>query len=129
MPLMKIDLIKGRTEKEIKQILDISYQVMLNAFHAPEGDRYQIVNQHEAYEMQILDTGLNFERTGQVIVFSLVTRPRTTEEKQTFYSQLVKELNEQLGIRTEDVMINLTVNSDEDWSFGFGRAQFLTGEL
>lgn len=129
MPLMKIDLIKGRTEKEIKQILDISYQVMLNAFHAPEGDRYQIVNQHEAYEMQILDTGLNFERTSQVIVFSLVTRPRTTEEKQTFYSQLVKELNEQLGIRTEDVMINLTVNSDEDWSFGFGRAQFLTGEL
>lgn len=129
MPLMKIDLIKGRTEKEIKQILDISYQVMLNAFHAPEGDRYQIVNQHEAYEMQILDTGLDFKRTGQVIVFSLVTRPRTTEEKQTFYSQLVKELNEQLGIRTEDVMINLTVNSDEDWSFGFGRAQFLTGEL
>ncbi|BBM18134.1 putative tautomerase YolI [Enterococcus avium] len=129
MPLMKIDMIKGRTEKEIKQILDISYQVMLNAFHAPEGDRYQIVNQHEAYEMQILDTGLDFKRTGQVIVFSLVTRPRTTEEKQTFYSQLVKELNEQLGIRTEDVMINLTVNSDEDWSFGFGRAQFLTGEL
>ncbi|MGP5428027.1 tautomerase family protein [Enterococcus malodoratus] len=129
MPLMKIDLIKGRTEKEIKQILDISYQVMINAFHAPEGDRYQIVNQHEAYEMQILDTGLDFKRTGQVIVFSLVTRPRTTEEKQTFYSQLVKELNEQLGIRTEDVMINLTVNSDEDWSFGFGRAQFLTGEL
>ncbi|EOH82857.1 MULTISPECIES: tautomerase family protein [Enterococcus] len=129
MPLMKIDMIKGRTEKEIKQILDISYQVMLNAFHAPEGDRYQIVNQHEDYEMQILDTGLDFKRTGQVIVFSLVTRPRTTEEKQTFYSQLVKELNEQLGIRTEDVMINLTVNSDEDWSFGFGRAQFLTGEL
>ncbi len=122
-------MIKGRTEKEIKQILDISYQVMLNAFHAPEGDRYQIVNQHEAYEMQILDTGLDFKRTGQVIVFSLVTRPRTTEEKQTFYSQLVKELNEQLGIRTEDVMINLMVNSDEDWSFGFGRAQFLTGEL
>lgn len=90
MPLMKIDMIKGRTEKEIKQILDISYQVMLNAFHAPEGDRYQIVNQHEDYEMQILDTGLDFKRTGQVIVFSLVTRPRTTEEKQTFYSQLVK---------------------------------------
>lgn len=79
--------------------------------------------------MQILDTGLAFERTDQVIVFSLVTRPRTTEEKQNFYSELVKELNEQLGIRIEDIMINLTVNTDEDWSFGFGRAQFLTGEL
>ncbi|MBO0412147.1 tautomerase family protein [Enterococcus hulanensis] len=129
MPLMKIDMIKGRNEDEIKEILDISYQVMLEAFHAPEGDRYQIVNQHEPFEMQILDTGLGFERTNQVIVFSLTTRPRTSEEKQNFYSQLVKELEDQLGIKPEDVMINLTVNSDEDWSFGFGRAQFLTGEL
>ncbi|WP_137663878.1 tautomerase family protein [Enterococcus hulanensis] len=129
MPLMKIDMIKGRNEDEIKEILDISYQVMLEAFHAPEGDRYQIVNQHEPFEMQILDTGLGFERTDQVIVFSLTTRPRTSEEKQNFYSQLVKELEDQLGIKPEDVMINLTVNSDEDWSFGFGRAQFLTGEL
>ena len=129
MPLMKIDMIKGRNEDEIKEILDISYQVMLEAFHAPEGDRYQIVNQHEPFEMQILDTGLGFERTNQVIVFSLTTRPRTSEEKQNFYSQLVKELEDQLGIKPEDVMINLTVNSDEDWSFGFGRAQFLTSEL
>lgn len=129
MPLMKIDMIKGRSEDEIKQILDISYQVMLKAFRAPKGDRYQLVTQHEPYEMQILDTGLGFERTDQVIVFSLVTRPRTTEEKQNFYSELVKELNEQLGVRIEDIMINLTVNTDEDWSFGFGRAQFLTGEL
>ena len=129
MPLMKIDMIKGRNEDEIKEILDISYQVMLEAFHAPEGDRYQIVNQHEPFEMQILDTGLGFERTDQVIIFSLTTRPRTSEEKQNFYSQLVKELEDQLGIKPEDVMINLTVNSDEDWSFGFGRAQFLTGEL
>lgn len=129
MPLMKIDMIKGRNEDEIKEILDISYQVMLETFHTPEGDRYQIVNQNEPFEMQILDTGLGFERTDQVIVFSLTTRPRTSEEKQNFYSQLVKELEDQLGIKPGDVMINLTVNSDEDWSFGFGRAQFLTGEL
>ena len=129
MPLMKIDLIKGRSQSEIKEILDISYQVMLKAFHAPQGDRYQIVTQHEAFEMQLLDTGLGFDRTDQVIVFSLITRPRTTEEKKNFYFLLVKELGDKLGIQSEDVMINLTVNTDEDWSFGFGRAQFLMGEL
>jgi len=26
-------------------------------------------------------------------------------------------------------MVTLVENSDEDWSFGHGRAQFLTGEL
>lgn len=127
MPLMKIDMFKGRSEDEIKKILDISYRVMLDAFGAPEGDRYQVVSQHEAYEMQILDTGLGFERTDQVLVFSLTTRPRTREQKENFYANLVSELHEKIGIRPEDVMINLTVNSDEDWSFGMGKAQFLTG--
>jgi len=129
MPLMKIDMIKGRTPEDIQTILDISYKVMLNAFDAPVGDRYQIVNQHEAYEMQILDTGLGFERTKDVLLFSLITRPRTTEQKKQFYHNLVTALNDELGIRKEDVMINLVVNDDEDWSFAFGKAQFLTGEL
>lgn len=129
MPLMKIDMLKGRPESEIKQILDISYRVMLAAFDAPEGDRYQIVTQHEPYEMQVLDTGLGIERSAKVLVFSLVTRPRTEAQKTTFYTQLVKALHAELQLRPEDVMINLTVNRDADWSFGNGRAQFLTGEL
>lgn len=51
MPLMRIDMLKGRKADEIKQILDISYTVMLAAFNALEGDRYQVVSQHEPYEM------------------------------------------------------------------------------
>lgn len=129
MPLMKIDMIKGRTETDIQAILDISYKVMLDAFDAPIGDRYQIVNQHEPFEMQILDTGLGFERTNDVLIFSLITRPRTTEQKKLFYKNLVETLNNELDIRREDIMINLVVNDDEDWSFAFGKAQFLTGDL
>lgn len=129
MPLMKIDMLKGRQPAEIQQILDIAYQVMLRDFEAPVGDRYQIVTQHDPQEMAILDTGLGFKRTDQVLVFSLTTRPRTRKQKQAFYHDLVAELHQKLAIRPEDVMINLTVNSDEDWSFGNGQAQFLTGEL
>ena len=40
MPKMNIDMIKGRTPDEIKQILDISYEVMLAALGAPDGDLY-----------------------------------------------------------------------------------------
>ena len=129
MPLMKIDMIKGRNQEEITKILDISYKVMLEAFGAPEGDRYQIVSQHEDYEMQILDTGLGIKRTNQVLVFSLITRFRTVDQKQAFYRNLVSQLNDELGIRSEDVMINLVVNQDADWSFFNGEAQFLTGAL
>jgi 4-oxalocrotonate tautomerase len=28
-----------------------------------------------------------------------------------------------------ELIVSITENNDEDWSFGYGRAQFLTGEL
>ncbi|OIJ31296.1 tautomerase family protein [Staphylococcus sp. LCT-H4] len=129
MPLIKIDMIKGREKAEIKEILNISYRVMLETFGAPEGDRYQIVNQHEDYEMQILDTGLGVERTENVLVFTIVTRPRTQSEKTNFYQKLADTLHEHTDIRKEDIMISLVENTDEDWSFFNGKAQFLTGDL
>ena len=42
---------------------------------------------------------------------------------------LVEELERSCGVAPSDVMISMVENSDEDWSFGLGRAQFLTGEL
>ena len=129
MPLIKLDMIKGREKEEIKSILDITYNVMLDAFQAPKGDKYLIVNQHEDYEMEILDTGLGIERTDDVIVFTIVSRPRTKEQKTTFYKNLVNMLHEKVGIRKEDIMISLVENTDENWSFFNGEAQFLTGDL
>ncbi|MBA8779571.1 tautomerase family protein [Staphylococcus schleiferi subsp. coagulans] len=129
MPIIKIDLIKGKGEAYIKEVLDISYEVMLETFHAPVGDRYQIVTQHEAYEMQILDTGLGVERTSDVLVFTLITRPRTEEQKTIFYRKLVETLHQKLGIRKEDVLISLVENTDANWSFFNGKAQFLNGDL
>lgn len=129
MPLIKIDMIKGREKAEIKEILNISYRVMLETFGAPEGDRYQIVNQHEDYEMQILDTGLGVERTENVLVFTIVTRPRTQSEKTNFYQNLADTLHKHTDTRKEDIMISLVENTDEDWSFFNGKAQFLTGDL
>jgi len=129
MPLMKIDIIKGRKKSEIKQILDIAYETMLTAFDAPIGDRYQIVTQHEDYEMEILDTGLGVERTEGVIIFTIITRPRTQQQKVQFYSEIVNELHDKLNIRKEDVMFSIVENTDEDWSFFKGEAQFLNGSL
>ena len=129
MPLMKIDMLRGRSKEEIKEILDISYEVMLETLGVPENDRYQIVTQHDENEMIILDTGLGFSRTNKVVVFSLVSRPRTSAQKEHFYRELAMRLNEKIGLNPSDVMVNFSINQDEDWSFGQGEAQFLTGKL
>ncbi|GKT02992.1 tautomerase family protein [Furfurilactobacillus sp. WILCCON 0119] len=129
MPLMRIDVIKGHDEAYLERLLTIAYEVQLKTLNTPVGDRYQLLTQHEPFEMQILDTGLGFSRTKDVVVFHLTTRPRATKAKQAFYKTLVDRLHQELGIRPEDVMVSLSPNNDDDWSFGKGEAQFLTGEL
>ncbi|EJF01264.1 tautomerase family protein [Liquorilactobacillus mali] len=129
MPLMRVDVIKGHDQKYLKKLLDIAYETQVETLATPENDRYQILTQHEKFEMQIRDTGLGIERTDNVVVFNLVTRPRSTKAKQVFYSKIVERLNNELGIRKEDIMFSLVPNNDDDWSFGNGEAQFLNGKL
>lgn len=129
MPLMRFDMQKGRSKEEIKQILDITYQVASAEFHLLPHDRYQVVTQHDPEEMIIEDVGLGLKRTKDFVLISLTSSPRTKEDKINFYDKLVKELHEKTGISPEDVMINITPNTKEDWSFGNGEAQFLNGKL
>ena len=68
MPLLRIDVIEGRSEEELKQLLDAIHCAMLAAFKVPERDRYQIVNEHRAAEMRIEDTGLGIPRTERTVV-------------------------------------------------------------
>lgn len=129
MPLLRFDVIEGRTEEELKKLLDAAHRGMLRAFEVPERDRYQIVHQHPAHEMIIEDTGLGFERSKDVVLISITSKQRTEKQKQNLYQYVVEELQEHCGIDPKDVMISFVINGDADWSFGFGKAQFLTGDL
>jgi len=129
MPLLRIDLYKGRTEAERKTLLDTLHRAMLAAFKVPERDRYQVVHEHDPATMLMEDTGLNIPRTEKFVFVQVTTRPRTREEKENFYRLVVEDLEKTCGIAPTDVMINMVTCTDEDWSFGLGRAQFLTGEL
>jgi phenylpyruvate tautomerase PptA (4-oxalocrotonate tautomerase family) len=129
MPLLRIDVIEGRSEAELKELLDAVHGATLAAFKVPERDRYQIVHEHPAAEMRIEDTGLGIPRTERVVVVQVTTRPRSRFEKQNFYELLCQELLQRCGVNASDVVVSITQNTDEDWSFGYGRAQFITGEL
>jgi hypothetical protein len=75
------------------------------------------------------DAGLGFDRTSGAIVIQIFTqRGRSAQAKQDLYSKIVGNLV-LLGVAAEDVFIGYNENGPDDWSFGFGRAQYLTGEL
>lgn len=129
MPLMRFDVYEGRSEEELKKLLDTVHSVLVEVFKVPLRDRYQIVNEHLPSHMLMEDAGLNLPRTGNFVMIQITTRARTREMKVKFYKRLVEELEKQCGIAPSDVMINIVTSGDEDWSLGLGRAQILTGEL
>lgn len=129
MPLIRIDAIEGRTPEQIRGVLNAAHRAMLAAFKVPQRDRYQIYHQHPAAHVVAEDTGLGIPRSGDLLIFTVISRPRSEEMKLAFYQQLCAELKSACAIDPNDVMVSLVVNADADWSFGAGRAQFITGEL
>lgn len=129
MPLMRVGMIRGRSKAEIRQILDIAYQVASEEFHLLPRDRYQVVTQHEPEEMVIEDVGLGLPRSAKFLLFSLTSSPRAEADKERFYARLVQELSTHTDVAPSDIMINLVTNTKADWSFGNGEAQFLNGKL
>ncbi len=129
MPLLRFDIYTGWSESEIETMLDAAHEAMLAAFQVPARDRYQIVHEHPPARMIMQDTGLGLTRSARFVCIQVTTRARSRAMKERFYRLVTEALERRCGIDPADVMINLVTVTDEDWSFGLGRAQFLTGEL
>lgn len=129
MPLVRIDIYEGRTAHEIKLLLDVAHRVTVEVFHVPTRDRFQVINEHPETHMIIEDTGLNIPRTKNCVLFQITTRTRSRDMKKKFYQRLTEDLEKHCGILKSDVIMNFVTCTDEDWSFGYGHAQFLTSEL
>jgi 4-oxalocrotonate tautomerase len=129
MPLLNFTILRGRTSEEIRQLLDSAHAAVVEAFSVPQGDRYQIVNVREAGEVIALDTGLGIERSDKLVIVHVVSRRRTADENQRFFDLLASNLHRDCGLDAKDLIVAISENGDADWSFGYGKAQFLTGEL
>ncbi|APH61775.1 tautomerase family protein [Granulibacter bethesdensis] len=129
MPLLNIHIVEGRRPEDVAELQQVIHEAMVEAFQVPVRDRYQIVTEHVSSHLVMEDTGLGFERTEQRVLIHMTTRPRSQEMKQAFYQLVTRGLAERCGVPPQDVMFSVIENSDADWSFGFGKAQFVTGDL
>jgi phenylpyruvate tautomerase PptA (4-oxalocrotonate tautomerase family) len=129
MPLVRIDVQHGRTPEQLRALADVVQSVMLDVFAAPPRDRYQIITEHPVGHIIADDTGLGFERTDGVVIIQIFQQGRTVAQKKAAYEQLAARLDAECGVAPTDLIVSVTANDREDWSFGLGRAQFLEGDL
>ncbi|WP_040691492.1 tautomerase family protein [Nocardia vinacea] len=130
MPLVRIDVIEGRRNPDqLRTLADAVHEVMLGQFAAPDRDRYQIITEHKPHHIIVEDTGLGFTRSDDVVVIQILQQGRTDQQKKDTYRALAEGLESATGLNPADLIISVTGNSRADWSFGYGVAQFLEGNL
>lgn len=125
MPLVRITYLNGRPQGFGKQAGEIVYRTMVDTINVPARDNFQIISQHDP-DMLVYDPEyLGIPRTDGVIIIQItLNEGRSLELKKAFYRKLAERLHAELGVRLEDVFINLVEVKKENWSFGNGIAQY-----
>jgi phenylpyruvate tautomerase PptA (4-oxalocrotonate tautomerase family) len=129
MPLVNIDLVEGRSDEQLAVLADTVYQVERDVFSAPEDDRYIIITEHKPGRMFLGSTGLGYQRSSEAMVIQITEQSRDRDQKEALYRTLAEQLQAAIGLDPQDLIVSIVASTLEDWSFGLGRAQFLTGEL
>lgn len=126
MPFVRIDLPKGPTgfaEKASEAV----HRALVEALGIPEGDRFQVLTEHEPGLLSADRSFLGVDRSENVVLVEItLVAGRSVPLKKALYAAIADRLAE-VGVRREDVLICLNEVRAEDFSFGEGKAQYADG--
>jgi phenylpyruvate tautomerase PptA (4-oxalocrotonate tautomerase family) len=125
MPLVRVDLVQGKSADYRKAISEVIYDAMIKTINVPKDDRFQVITEHPAEGLVFDPNYLGIQRTADCIFIQVtLNEGRTVELKRAFYKAIADGLHDRLKLRREDVVINLVEVKKENWSFGNGEAQY-----
>lgn len=124
MPLVRIDLRKGKDAAYRQAIGSVVYEALVGV-GVPANDRFQVIREYEADDF-LFDSGyLGIHRTDDLVIIQITwNQGRTLDQKRALYKAIADGLHTAVGLRREDVLINLVEVNKENWSFGNGQAQY-----
>lgn len=129
MPLVRIDVHGGRSPEELSSISRTIHDAILAEYGIPERDYFHIITEHPQGQIVAQDAGLGFERSAGVVMIQIFTQGGRTQVAKSSLFEAIAEGLGGVGVAGEDVFIGYVENTAGDWSFGFGRTQYVTGEL
>jgi phenylpyruvate tautomerase PptA (4-oxalocrotonate tautomerase family) len=125
MPLARIDLPAGQSAEYRAAVGEVVYGAMISTLNVPKNDRFQVLVEHSGADLVINPEYLGIQRSAAAIVIQVtLNEGRTVELKRAFYKAVADGLHQRIGLRREDVLINLIEVKKENWSFGNGEAQY-----
>jgi 4-oxalocrotonate tautomerase len=124
MPLVRIDLVHGRTVEQRQRIGDAVHRALVETLGVPERDRFQLITEHGVSELVYDREYLSIKRTDDIVIIQItLSTGRTAAQKRALFRRIADNLAA-LDVRREDVWINLVEVAKENWSFGLGLASY-----
>ena len=125
MPLVRIDLLEGKSADYLAGLGEAVYDAMRATLNVPVDDRFQVIAQHEPHTLFIDESYLGIQRSAECVLIQVtLSAGRSVQMKKDFYRAVADGLHARLGLRKEDVFISLVEVVKENWSFGNGEAQY-----
>jgi len=127
MPLVRISLTTGKPESHKRKVSEAVHRALVETISIPAQDRFQVITEHGLADFVYDPEYLNIHRTNDLVIIQItLSAGRTLEVRKSLYRRIAELLNQEAGLRKEDVFINLVEVAKENWSFGNGKAQYAT---
>lgn len=124
MPLVRIDLAQSIDAGTARNIGEAINKAMIEVINVPSGDKFQIITWHSAEGRNVTPEYLGIQYSDGVVLIQItLNHGRSVELKKAFYRRVADDLA-RLGVRRQDVVINLVEVPKENWSFGNGEMQY-----
>lgn len=118
MPLVKVEMIKGRSPEYKKAILDGIHSALVETFKIPDYDRMQRI-----YELDKENFEIASNKTEKYILIEITAfKGRSLEAKKLLYSTIVKNLENNPGINGKDITIVIHEPPLDNWGIWGGKA-------
>jgi phenylpyruvate tautomerase PptA (4-oxalocrotonate tautomerase family) len=125
VPLTRVSLRRGKPAAYRQAILDGLYEAMRETFDVPADDYFMLVTEHDAADFHCSPNYLGVARSDDLVIIQLtVNNTRTVAQKKALYRRIAEKLATNPGLRLEDVLISLVETLPENWSLGYGLAQY-----
>jgi phenylpyruvate tautomerase PptA (4-oxalocrotonate tautomerase family) len=125
MPLVSIDLIQGKPPAYRQAAALAVHETMVEVLKVPENDRFQVIAEHAAEDFHFDPSYLGIYRSADCVFVQITLNAgRNVDTKKAFYVRLAAALQLRLGLRPQDLLVNLVEATKKNWSFGNDIAQY-----
>ena len=114
MPLVRIDVVKGKSKEVKKTLLDSVHEALIETFGIDDWDRFQRIVEIDREDFEFPDG-----KTENFMIIELTVFPgRTCEQKKDAIEKITKKISDRLSISPSDIFIIFNEPPLENWGMG-----------